>query len=45
MVAIMRQAPTPQEACYQLVAAALQAGGPDNVTALVVEMVGDPHET
>lgn len=44
MVTIVRQAPTPQEACHQLVAEALRAGGPDNVTALVVEVVGDAHE-
>lgn len=39
MVALIRGAPSPQDACERLVAAALEAGGPDNITALVVEMI------
>ena len=36
--AIMRSAPTPEEACKTLVTLALEAGAPDNVSVIVVEM-------
>ncbi len=35
---IIRQAPNPQAACEALVAAANSAGGPDNITALMVQL-------
>ncbi len=39
IAAILRETRDTQEACNRLVAAALEAGGPDNVTALLVERV------
>jgi serine/threonine protein phosphatase PrpC len=36
--AILEQAPSPQSACDALIQAALQAGGEDNVSAIVVRM-------
>jgi protein phosphatase len=41
----LRAAPSPQEACDQLIELALRAGGPDNVTAIVADVVdGDVAE-
>ncbi len=39
--AVLASARSPQEACQELIAAANEAGGRDNITALVVERVGD----
>jgi PPM family protein phosphatase len=36
----LRAAADPQQACDQLIALALRAGGPDNVTAIVADVVG-----
>lgn len=38
--ALIRQSPNPQSACEALVAAANAAGGPDNITAVMVQL---PH--
>ncbi len=38
MAALIRQASGPQAACEALVAAANQAGGPDNITAVIVQL-------
>ncbi|MGH2524520.1 MAG: PP2C family protein-serine/threonine phosphatase [Anaerolineales bacterium] len=38
MLEIIRQSASPQEACETLVAAANAAGGPDNITALIVKL-------
>jgi protein phosphatase len=38
---IIAAAPTPQEACHQLIRAANAAGGPDNITALLIELPED----
>jgi serine/threonine protein phosphatase PrpC len=35
---IVTQAPSPQDACRQLIAAANANGGPDNITAIIVQM-------
>jgi serine/threonine protein phosphatase PrpC len=40
----LRTAPDPQAACDQLVELALRAGGPDNVTAIVADVVDDDVE-
>ena len=40
----LRAAPDPQAACEQLVELALRAGGPDNVTAIVADVVDDDVE-
>jgi protein phosphatase len=37
---VVRSAPTPQVACDELVAAANAAGGPDNITAIMVQLPG-----
>jgi len=36
----LRSTPDPQEACDQLIALALRAGGPDNITAIVADVLG-----
>jgi PPM family protein phosphatase len=36
----LRTAPDPQQACDQLIALALRAGGPDNITAIVADVLG-----
>lgn len=36
---------TPQQACESLVELALKAGGPDNITCVVADIVEDPQET
>lgn len=36
---------TPQQACESLVELALKAGGPDNITCVVADIVEDPRET
>ena len=38
--AVLASAPSPQEACEELITAANEAGGRDNITAIVVERVG-----
>jgi protein phosphatase len=38
MFRIIAEAPTPQRACQLLVEAANQAGGPDNITAILIRM-------
>ena len=40
MAAIVRETPTPQEACYQLVREANACGGEDNITAILVQVKG-----
>jgi serine/threonine protein phosphatase PrpC len=35
--AVLASARTPQDACQELIAAANEAGGRDNITALVIE--------
>lgn len=40
LAAVLSEAPTPQAACERLVAAALEAGGPDNISAVLVEIAG-----
>jgi serine/threonine protein phosphatase PrpC len=37
---VVRSAPSPQSACEQLVEAANAAGGPDNITAVMVQLPG-----
>jgi len=37
---VVRHAPSPQSACEELVAAANAAGGPDNITAIMVQLPG-----
>ena len=44
--AVLTQSADPRDAADQLVAAALRAGGDDNATAVVVDVVGlDPDQT
>jgi protein phosphatase len=38
--AVLASARSPQDACQELIAAANEAGGRDNITALVVEGAG-----
>jgi len=40
MAAIVREAPTPQDACHQLVREANAQGGEDNVTVILVQIKG-----
>ncbi len=37
--AVLASAATPQDACEQLIAAANEAGGRDNITAVIIESV------
>ncbi len=37
--AVLASAPTPQDACQKLIAAANEAGGRDNITAVVIERI------
>lgn len=42
---ILYRSETPQQACESLVELALKAGGPDNITCVVADIVEDPQET
>lgn len=41
---ILYRSETPQQACESLVELALKAGGPDNITCVVADIVEDPQE-
>jgi serine/threonine protein phosphatase PrpC len=40
MAAIVRESPTPQEACHRLVREANVRGGDDNITVILVQVKG-----
>jgi len=39
--AVLASAETPQDACNELIMAANEAGGRDNITAVIIERVND----